>query len=62
MAYLDNTGLAYFWGKIKAWANSAFALLGLVVGGSFGWMTVLCGVGLGPVIDWMARMMKGIID
>lgn len=28
MAYLDDTGLAYFWGKIKAWANSAFALLG----------------------------------
>ena len=44
-----------------AW-DSAFALLGLAVGGSFGWMTVLCGVGLGPVIDWMARMMKGIID
>lgn len=30
MAYLDNTGLAYFWGKIKAWANSVFALLGHV--------------------------------
>ena len=28
MAYLDDTGLAYFWGKIKAWANSVFALLG----------------------------------
>ena len=28
MAYLDNTGLAYFWGKIKAWANSVFALIG----------------------------------
>ena len=28
MAYLDDTGLAYFWGKIKAWANSAFSLLG----------------------------------
>ena len=44
-----------------AW-DCGFALLGLAVGGSFGWMTVLCGVGLGPVIDWMARMMKGIID
>lgn len=28
MAYLDDTGLAYFWGKIKAWANSVFALIG----------------------------------
>lgn len=28
MAYLDDTGLAYFWGKLKAWANSVFALLG----------------------------------
>ena len=28
MSYLDETGLAYFWGKIKAWANSVFALLG----------------------------------
>ena len=27
MAYLDDTGLAYFWGKIKAWANSVFALI-----------------------------------
>lgn len=28
MSYLDETGLSYFWGKIKAWANSVFALLG----------------------------------
>ncbi len=44
-----------------AW-DCAFALLGLAIGGSFGWMTVLCGLGLGPVIDWMAGVMKGIID
>ena len=25
MSYLDNTGLAYFWSKIKAWCNAAFA-------------------------------------
>ena len=28
MAYLDDTGLAYFWGKIKAWAQGLFALIG----------------------------------
>ena len=25
--YLDKTGLTYFWGKIKAWANAAFAAI-----------------------------------
>lgn len=27
MAYLDDTGLAYFWGKLKAWANGLFVHL-----------------------------------
>lgn len=31
MKILDNTGLAYFWGKIKAWCNSLFALDSAVV-------------------------------
>lgn len=25
--FLDNTGLGYFWGKIKAWCNSTFAAI-----------------------------------
>lgn len=25
--FLDNTGLAYFWGKIKAWCNNTFAAI-----------------------------------
>ena len=29
--YLNNTGLAYFWSKIKAWCNSLFALDNTVV-------------------------------
>ena len=28
MAYLDDMGLAYFWGKIKTWAQGLFALIG----------------------------------
>ena len=30
MKILDDSGLAYFWGKIKAWCNAAFALIGHV--------------------------------
>ena len=42
--------------------DTAFALLGALVGGPVGLMTVVCCVGLGPAIDWMAGWIRGVIE
>ncbi len=41
--------------------DTAFALVGWAVAGRIGPMTVACCVGLGPVIDWMAKRLKKVI-